>query len=134
MSIRTACDYDFIRSVTRDHDLVFVDSVIARWSDGPQTLFSAGGLARRLEDNWIILNRFRADDLPAELRQGWLAAARRFLFDAAFQLREAGLYRKALKYYFRLACLCGAYPQAAWAILKLGTVAMLPRKQTHPAA
>ena len=128
-NIRTACDYDFIRSVTRDHDLAFVDSVIARWSDRPETLFCAGGLARRLQDQWLILDRYRTDHLPAELRPDWLAAARRFLFDGGFQLREAGFYREALKCYFRLARACGCYKQALWATLKLGTVAILPQRR-----
>jgi glycosyltransferase involved in cell wall biosynthesis len=125
--VRTACDYSFLRAVTRNYDLAFVNSAVARWSCQDATLFNTAGSATRLEETWSILKDFRSDDLPTELKGPWIAAARRLLADGGYQLREAGKYGRALRFHLRSALWCGLDRSDLTASVKVLAAALTSR-------
>lgn len=93
----TASDFDLTVRIAARSDLAFVDEELVRWTAPVSSLHRAADLMRRTADVLRVYSRFDRRLLVRDDREAFEAGITRAMFDAVYELREAGDFTDAAR-------------------------------------
>jgi glycosyltransferase involved in cell wall biosynthesis len=97
--VRLTCDFAFMESVLRDHDVGVVDEVVADWQLHETSLTNAADLAEKERDCFRVLSKFKNYLLEPAERQMLDAMLAVYCRELGYQSRQQGRYADAVRCY-----------------------------------
>jgi hypothetical protein len=126
--LRTNCDFDFLRRITRKHDLGYVDQELLYWRTHDASLYRTAPYLLRRQELAVVFDRFEPVLLSAATRVVRKQVVRQELLGLAYLTRQNGDCLPALAHYLASITKGGWSREAVLGIAKLIPFRLLGRR------